>query len=162
MKDADISDENLRQKVNEAFEALEDLVDQKPSFELLSGFFRARIAADAMAKRKVLHGLAVAGLKIMELRARTGALPKTLAGAGVEAKEPILGHDIRYDVLDDAFCLWTPGPDGKDCGSRLRENKILSLDDIHLTWPPDKSYARRSQPAPGGAPAPSAPPGSPP
>ncbi len=159
LQDAGMSDEALGRRLKGTAKRIDALAAQ-PSYQLLAAASVFEQSADAFTKRKVRQHLAVAGIRIMEHRARTGSLPKTLAEAGVAAKEPLLGQDIRYDVQDGAFCLWTPGPDGEDAGSRLREPKGISPDDIHLTWPPESAFSRRVRPISGGTPLPGAPPGS--
>jgi hypothetical protein len=118
---------------------------KKPSMLLSQVLFPVFSQAGmAYAKRLGKHELALAGLTVMAHRARTGALPKTLAEAGAAERISFLDQLIRYEARGGRFCLWTAGPDGRDGGPQFdavtsrafSEDGREPNDDFALTWPP--------------------------
>ncbi len=145
MRNRDLSDVELSQKLDRRSVEIQDRKD--PSQILSQVMFPVFAqAGSAFAKQEAAHEMAQAGLAVMAHRARTGALPKSLAEAGAEERISFRDQPIRYEARGGRFCLWAAGPDGREEGAQFEPKNAASTlsvapekpmsDDFVLTWPP--------------------------
>lgn len=90
-------------------------------------FFRA---CSSPTKSVALQRLALAHIKVLAHKAKSGALPANLAEAGVTVVDPFTNKPFGYTTSGQTFMVWSFGPDKADGGGKK------GSDDIAFDFPP--------------------------